>query len=89
MENKILIKLILPEFDINFDVFIPVNEVVWKVKRMLLKCSCDLSNVKIDLKREYLIINKDTCNVYGNNDIIIDTDIRNGSELIMIKKINK
>ena len=37
MNNKVLIKLIVPEIDKTFDVFIPVNEIVWKIKKMLIK----------------------------------------------------
>lgn len=85
MENKVLIKLILPEFDSSFDIFIPVNEVIWRIEKMLLKCVCDLTNIKIDQSKDYILINKDTCNVYGKNEIIINTDIRNSTELILIK----
>ena len=35
MKNKVLIKLILPEWNTTFDVFIPVNELVWKVKKII------------------------------------------------------
>ena len=41
MKNKVLIKLWIPELDVYYDVFIPVNEVMWKVKILLLK-SVDL-----------------------------------------------
>lgn len=86
MENKILIKLTLPEFDSSFDIFIPVNEIIWKIKKMILKCACDLTNIQIDQSKEYILLNKDTCKVYNENEIIIDTDIRNSTELILIKK---
>ena len=36
MKNKVLIKLIVPEIDSDFDIFIPVNEIIWKIKKMLL-----------------------------------------------------
>ena len=31
MKNKVLIKLIVPELDTTFDVFVPVNEIMWKI----------------------------------------------------------
>lgn len=37
MDNKVLIKLVVPELDSSFDIFVPVNEVVWKVKKYLFK----------------------------------------------------
>ena len=84
MENKILIKLNLPELDICFDIFIPVNEVVWKIKKLLIKSISDLMDVSLNLNDEYLLINRDTGNVYNNNDIVINTDIRNSTELFLI-----
>ena len=86
MENKVLIKLFVPELDRTFDVFIPVNEIVWKITKMLVKSVSDLSNANIELTKEYALINKTTTRIYNNNEIIINTDIRNGTELILISQ---
>lgn len=85
MNNKVLIKLILPELDTNFDIFIPVNEVIWKIKKLLLKSVSDLTGVSLNIREEYILINKNTSQIYNNNDIVINTDIRNGIELILKK----
>ena len=87
MNNKVLIKLIVPELDETYDVFIPVNEILWKVKAMLLKCVTDLTRLPFNPKEEFELINKISGKEYQNNDIIIDTDIRNGTELILISKM--
>ena len=89
MKNKVLIKLLVPELDETFDVFIPVNELVWKIKRIILKAIGDLSNANIDTNIEYVLLNKDNSKIYNNNEIILDTDIRNSSELILISKEDK
>ena len=86
MNNKVLIKLISPEIDESFDVFIPVNEIIWKIKKMLLKSVSDLTGSNIDLDTEYVLMNKTTSRIYGNNEVVIDTDIRNGTELLIMKK---
>ena len=86
MKNKVLIKLIIPGLATTFDVFIPVNELVWKVEKLMIKAVSDLSNIRLDLNREYILLNKDNSRVYNNNEIILDTDIRNSSELILIAK---
>lgn len=86
MENKVLIKLFVPELDRTFDVFIPVNEIVWKITKMLVKSVSDLSNANIELTKKYALINKTTTRIYNNNEIIINTDIRNGTELILISQ---
>lgn len=84
MQNKLLIKLFVPELDIDFDVFIPYNEVVWKIKKLLVKSISDLTSVPLDINSEYVFINKTSGVAYNNNDIVINTDIRNGSELFLI-----
>ena len=86
MENKVLIKLIFLEIDEEFDLFIPVNEVIWKINKMLIKSITDLSNVSINTKKEYMLINKTTMRRYNNNEIVINTDIRNGTELLLISQ---
>ena len=87
MNNKVLIKIIVPEIDESYDLFIPVNEVVWKIIKLVTKSISDLSGGDLDLEKEYMLINKETSLVYDNNAILIDTDIRNATELIMIPVI--
>ncbi len=84
MKNKVIIKLILPELGQTYDIFIPVNEIVWKIKKMLIKSISDLTGVALDIQEDYILMNKDDSKVYDNNEIIINTNIRNGSELILI-----
>lgn len=84
MKNKVLVKLIVPELDFNFDAFIYVNEILWKAKKMIAKSIYDLTGGSIDIKKDFLLINKSNGRIYDNNEIIIDTDIRNSTELVMI-----
>ena len=86
MKNKVLIKLIVPEVNESYDLFIPVNEVMWKIKKLILKCVSDLTDSAIDMTREFIFINKSTGRIYENNDIILQTEIRNGSEIILLSK---
>lgn len=87
MKNKVLIKLDAFALDSTYDVFIPVNEVMWKVKAMLVKCVCDIEHLPFNPQDNYLLINKKDGKVYDNNITVIDTDIRNGSELLLIAKM--
>ena len=36
MNNKVLISLEIPSIEYSFDVFIPVNEIIWKIKKTLI-----------------------------------------------------
>ena len=87
MNDKVLVKLDVFGLDETYDVFIPVNELVWKIKAMLAKCVSDLEYLKFNPNEDYLIVNKNTGHVYNNNDVIIDTDIRNGTELLLMSRV--
>ena len=87
MKNKVLIHVIVPELDADFDLFIPVNELVWRIEKLLLKSISDLCNVSIDESFRYILMNKDNNRVYGNNEQVINTDIRNGTELLLFSTI--
>lgn len=84
MNNKVLVKFNVLELGLSFDAFIPVNELVWKIKKLAVKSISDLTDIKEINTKDYLFLNKDTSRIYNNNDIIINTDIRNGTELLLI-----
>ena len=86
MENKVLVKLTMPEIDESFDIFIPVNETLWKVVKMMIKSINDIINTNFNMNNDYVLINKDNSRIYKNNEIVIETDIRNATELILISK---
>ena len=52
MKNKVLIKLIVPELDDTFDLFVPVNEVIWKVKKLIVKSISDLTGIELNQQAE-------------------------------------
>ena len=87
MKNKVLVKVISVELENEYDVFIPVNEFIWKIKKLIIKAISDLSNSNLDMESDYILINKETGRVYKESEIVIDTDIRNASELIIYTKI--
>ena len=84
MNNKVLIKLIVPEIDETFDLFIPVNELIWKIKKLAAKAINDLTGGSLDLEKDYVLINKNNNTIYDNNAVVINTDIRNATELLII-----
>ena len=90
MNNKVLIKVILPNIESEYDVFIPVNEQLWRIEKLTIKCIYDLLNMEYNPKTEsYIIINKITGQIYDKNQVILDTDIRNATELYFVKEIEE
>lgn len=88
MKNKVLIKLIVPEIDNTFDLFIPTNELIWKIKKLVTKSINDLTGDSLDISRDYILINKLTGQIYSNNLTVFNTDIRNATELVLILEKN-
>ena len=85
MSNKVLIKLYVPTLGETFDIFIPVNEMIWRVNRLIVKLVSDMSEGSFILDKDYAMINMDTGKIYDNNDIIINTDIRNATRILLIE----
>lgn len=83
--NKILINLYVPNLNQHYDLFIPVNEFIWKINKLVVKSISDLSDGKLLMNQNYVIINIETGKIYDNNDIVINTDIRNTTKLALIK----
>ena len=84
MKNKVLVKVFIPEYNFNYDIFIPVNEYVWRIKELIVKSINDLENLGITAEQRFVLINKDTGIIYDNNMLISKTDIRNATELLLI-----
>ena len=82
--NKILINLYVPNLNQHYDLFIPVNEFIWKINKLVVKSISDLSDGKLLMNQNYVIANIETGKIYDNNDIVINTDIRNTSKLALI-----
>lgn len=85
MSNKVLINLYVPTLGESYDLFIPVNEIMWKVNRLIVKMISDSTEGMFNLDRDYAMINVDTGRLYDNNDIIINTDIRNATKILLVE----
>ena len=87
MKNKVMIKAIFPFIDKSYDIKIPVNELAWRINKLIVKSVYDMNGIRIDIKKEnFVMVNKISGMIYRANDIILDTDIRNGTEIIFLKE---
>lgn len=83
MENKILINLIVPTLETSYNIFIPISKRVGNIIQLLIKAINELGT-NIDFDKSILLYNRNTGQQYNPNDLIYDTDIRNGTELILL-----
>lgn len=84
MNNKVTVKLHVPKLDTSYDLFIPINKKVSTIIYLLNKSINELTNGDYIINDYINLYNKDTKEVYNQNMIIKDTDIRNGCELILL-----
>lgn len=79
LDNKVLVILYVISLGEKFEVFIPVNEKVGNISRLLNGSLFE----SIDLEKNGIIINLDTGSSYNNNDLVRNTDIKNNSRLAL------
>lgn len=78
-DNKILVNLYVLALDKHFEIYIPVNDKMGNISRLLGRNFFGELSAK-----NYVIINVITGNIYNNNDLIRNTDIKNGTRLVLI-----
>lgn len=81
--NKVLIKLYVPALEKKYDIWIPINKKVKDVINLIVSGIDSLNKINIKVDNLYLY-NKATAEVYCMKDKIIDTNIRNATELILM-----
>ena len=84
MNNKVLVKVISASTSDSFDIFIPVNEYVWRVKKLIIKTISNIMRMGATDESSYILTNSDTGEIYDDNLIVINTNIRNGTELLLL-----
>ncbi len=84
MSNQILVRLYVPNLEKSFDVWIPVQRRIGNVISLLLKAINEMSYNVYKPSMYPMLYDKATAKMYDVNDLVKDTDIRNGSELIII-----
>ena len=84
MKNKVLVELIVPELEESYDIYIPVDKKVGSVVKLLNKAIFELSDGNYNVGEKSFIYNRDNGIRYDINQIIKETDIRNGTKIILI-----
>lgn len=84
MELKILIELYVPEIEEQYELYIPINKTIGyctaQIKKMLKERYEELKDDITTLN----LYNKRTGQMYQNHILVRNTDIRNGSQLVLL-----
>lgn len=84
MKDKVLIKLIVPEIDETYDLFLPINKKIGTIIKLINKAVFDLSVGDYKGSTNNFIYNYDTGDRYDINLLLSETDIKNGSKIVLI-----
>lgn len=84
MEYKVLIKLYIPEIEKNYDVYIPINKTISEVLVLLNRLINNSTNGIYPIKKNICLANRKNSHIYAYDELIRQTDIRNGTELVLI-----
>lgn len=84
MNNKVLVKLYVPMLETQYDVWIPINKKIHKVISLLKKAVNEFYGGYYIPTNMPMLYDKITAKMYDLNLIVKDTNIRNGSEIVLL-----
>lgn len=84
MDDKVLVKLIVPEIDTSYDVYLPINKKMGNIIILLNRAVNELSFGSFPLSVNNKLYNVETNLKYQADVLLYNTDIRNGTRLVLI-----
>ncbi len=83
--NKYLVTIIVPQIEVEFDIYIPNNKKVGTIKENILKQVNDISNGSFNKSlKEIRMLDREIGIEYDNNIYVKDSKIRNGTKLVIL-----
>lgn len=84
MKNKVLVKIKVPEIDKIYDVYLPISKKIGNILILINKAISEMTNNEFKISNENVLYNSTTGERYDLNTLLLDTDIRNGTELTLL-----
>lgn len=84
MNNKVLVKLVVPEIDTAYDIYLPVNKKIGNILVLLNKAISELSNGDFQISEFNSLYNSSTNEKYPPDVLLASTNIKNGTKLILL-----
>ena len=84
MNNKILVGLYVPLIEKNYDIYIPINKKIGTIKRLIENGLIELTDNSYVIKEDTNFYSKETGQIYDVNKSVRETDLKNGSRIILI-----
>ena len=84
MDNKVLVNLFVPEIGNRYDVYLPINKKIGNIVILLNKAINEITNGNYKIDANNLLYNVETKQLYNSDILLANTDIRNGTKLLLI-----
>ena len=84
MNDKLLVYVYVPNIGQKYNIFVPVNIKVGAFKKFVEKTVNELSDNNLSNCGTLLLRNKINNYIYDADDFISNTDIKNGTKLILL-----
>jgi len=84
MKNKVLVELVVPTIESSFDVYLPINKRIGNIITLLNKTVSEFSEGCYEGNEKTALYNRDTSEKYDVNALLYNTNIRNGTTLILL-----
>ncbi len=82
--NKLLITINVPLLYEKYEVYIPINKKMGTIKKILIETINELSENSLVNTENMNLYNKEDCKLYSNDIYVKDSNIHNGSVLILL-----
>ncbi len=84
MKNKVLVELYVPSIDEIYNLYLPVNRKIGNIIALINKSLFEITNGEYVGNNHTMLYNRDTGETYGINVFLKDTNIRNGSSIVLL-----
>lgn len=84
MKNKVLVELFVPTIDEIYNLYLPVNRKIGNIIALINKSLSEITNGEFVGNEQTMLYNRSTGEMYTANVFLRDTNIRNGSSLVLL-----
>lgn len=83
MEYKVLVSVFVPEIEQNYEFYIPVNKHIDTIIKIINSAINEIEFNQFPIKDTLQLCNRRTGQIYDNGYYVRNTDIRNGTQLVL------
>lgn len=84
MKNKVLVELYVPTIDEIYNLYLPVNRKIGNIIALINKSLSEITNGEFVGDEYTMLYNRNTGKMYEVNLFVRETDIRNGTSVVLL-----